>query len=116
MEVNTKLIVISRDYLRNGQTYVLSTSAYKLTFPTVARDTHGSHLRDLVSNHIKLDVQWINPQLLEVEQVGETLNVYYYGMVPRDTVLEDSFWLSTDLITNEELDKQKLVMKATSKL
>lgn len=118
MEVNTKLIIIARDYLRGGQAYVLSRSKYKLDIPTIERDNLGAHLRDLLTSFIKLDIHWVNPQLLEVDQPSENvLDVYYCGMIPYDTVLNnEASWMSVDLITNEDVKTQKLVLKAVNTL
>lgn len=115
MDVNTKLIIVARDYLRNGQAYVLSLNAYKLDFPTIARDKGGSHLRELVKDHILVDINWINPQLLDVDQPSEnTLDIFYCGMIPFDTQTRLAFWLSVDQLFNEEVKYQKLVMKAVN--
>ncbi len=115
MDVNTRLVIVARDYLRGGATYVLSRNKYKLEIPTIARDNHGSHLRELLTNLIRVDINWVNPQLLGVEQPDEkTIDIYFCGMVPFDTPLQDSVWLSTDSLTNEDVKIQTLIMKAVN--
>lgn len=116
MEVNSKLVIITRDYLRGGQTFVLSTHPYKLAFPTIERDKSGHRLRELLSQYVHLDMHWINPQLLEVLQEENSVDVYYCGMIPHDTPLTDAFMLGADNISKEEVKLQQIVMRAVNKL
>jgi hypothetical protein len=73
---------------------IVSTDSSKIILPSTQwNDNYQLALKHIVDTYVKLDMAWIQPELVDVVGENDSLTIYYSSIIPFDTPLTKAYWV-----------------------